>query len=286
MYQEDQKVLTRRKQSDRAVKLAMANRWEDAVVANRAILEVFPNDTDSYNRLGKALTEIGRFPAAKKAYKKALELDTSNQIAKKNLDRLPALAKSGGGKKRASQANPSLFIEEMGKTALTTLDGLDPDVLIKLTAGDLIELEAKGDDLIVKTSGGDEIGVLEPRLRSRILKLMDGGSAYAAAVTSLEGDACHIIIKETQRDPSQSGPSFPTAIATPKVRPYTKSKLIQYDNKVEASSSDGASSSNQENGGGKKGEGWEDDSIAQEGNLSINAVRDAEDVADDDELEE
>lgn len=287
MYQEDQKVQTRRRQSDRAVKLAMANRWKDAVAANRAILEVFPNDTDSYNRLGKALTELGRFPAAKKAYKKALELDNSNQIARKNLERITVLAKSGGGKKEAAQADPSLFIEEMGKTALTTLDSLAPDVIANIAAGDRIELKPRGDDLVVKTTGGEKIGAVEPRLRSRILKLMDGGSEYAAAVTSLAGDACRIIIKEIRRAPDQSGPSFPAAIATEKMRPYTKSKLIQYENESEAGPRDGVSdSSEQDEGGDKKQGGWDDDSIAQEGHVSINDAAAAEDAADDEELEE
>ncbi len=185
MYQEEEQVEVRRRQGERAVKLAMANRWEDAVAANRAILEVFPNDTDSYNRLGKALMQLKRFPAAKKAYKKALAIDESNQIAKKNLERIKALAKSGGAQAEAAQADPSLFIEEIGKTALTSLERLNADALIKLTAGDRVHLKRKGDGLFVETLGGDTIGSIELRLRSRILKLLDGGSEYAAAVTSL-----------------------------------------------------------------------------------------------------
>ena len=58
MLQEDAQVQLMHRQSERAVKLAMANLWEDAVKANRAILAVFPNDTDSHNRLGKALMEL------------------------------------------------------------------------------------------------------------------------------------------------------------------------------------------------------------------------------------
>src|SRR3990172_6177984 len=115
MYQEEEKVQTRRRQTDTAIQLAMANRWEEAAAMNRAILTLFPNDVDSYNRLGKALMELGRYPEAKKAYKKTLDLDATNQIAKKNLERLHALAKAGGGQIAPSQIDPSLFIEEMGK---------------------------------------------------------------------------------------------------------------------------------------------------------------------------
>ena len=49
---------------------AMENRWEEAVQANRAILSVFPNDADSYNRLGKAFTELSKFNDAKRPYKR------------------------------------------------------------------------------------------------------------------------------------------------------------------------------------------------------------------------
>ena len=96
MFQEEDRDQVRRRQSERAIQLAMATRWEDAVQANRSIIKLFPNDADSYNRLGKALMELSRFPAAKKAYKRALELDGANQIAKKNLERLTVRAKLGG----------------------------------------------------------------------------------------------------------------------------------------------------------------------------------------------
>ncbi len=287
MYQEEEQVEVRRRQGERAVKLAMANRWKDAVSANRAILEVFPNDTDSYNRLGKALMELERFPAAKKAYKKALELDESNQIAKKNLQRITALAKSGGAHSEGVQADPSLFIEEMGKTALTSLERLNADALIKLTAGDRVQLKRKGDGLFVETLGGVTVGSVELRLRSRILKLLDGGSEYAAAVTSLEGEECRVIIKETQRAPDQAGPSFPAAIATMKMRAYTKDSLIEDGTRPEKTSR-ATSNANSEDGDSddKTGEDWGDDSIAQEGHVSINDAAAAEDADDEDELEE
>ncbi len=283
MFQEDAQVQVKRRESERAVKLAMASRWEDAVAANRAILDVFPNDTDSYNRLGKALMELKRYPAAKKAYKKALGLDESNQIARKNLERITALAKAGAAESKAQQADPSLFIEEIGKTALTTLPVVDPDVLIKLTAGDSVELKKKRSDIIVQTAGRDLIGSIEPKLRSRILKLLEGGSEYAAAITSLDGGACHLIIKETHRAASQAGPSFPTAIATEKVRPYTKDSLIQRGTKdEEAAKTLGAERSEEAAGN----EDWEGESVAQQGDVSINAAVAAEEAEDAEELEE
>ena len=287
MYQEEEQVEVRRRQGERAVKLAMENRWEDAVAANRAILEAFPSDTDSYNRLGKALMQLKRFPAAKKAYKRALELDQSNQIAKKNLARITALSKSGGAQTEAAQADPSLFIEEMGKTALTSLERLNADALIKLTAGDRVQLKREGDGLFVETVEGNTVGSIELRLRSRIIKLLDGGSEYAAAVTSLGGEECRVIIKETHRAPDQAGPSFPAAIATEKVRPYTKGSLIEDGTRPEKTSRAASNVDSEDSDrDDKKGEDWDDETIVQEGHVSINDAAAAEDAADEDELEE
>ena len=122
MVQDNVQLLTKRRQADAAIQLAMANRWEEAVAANRAILQTFPNDGDSHNRLGKALMELERYPNARKAYKKALALDPGNKIAKKNLERLNVLVKSKAAQAETSQADPKLFIEEMGKSAITVHD--------------------------------------------------------------------------------------------------------------------------------------------------------------------
>jgi hypothetical protein len=234
MYQETETVQTRRRQIDSAIQLAMDNRWEEAVQVNRAILSVFPNDTDSYNRLGKALMELGRYNEAKKAYKKALELDSTNQIAKKNLERLGILAKSGTPQAETTLVDPTLFIEEMGKTAITTLLQPSRDVLAKLNAGERLDLHTKNKRLTIETPGGEFVGLVEPKLGTRLLKMIDGGNEYAVAITSVSGNECRVIVKETYQHPSQAGrPSFPTAIRTEGLRPYTKESLVRYGDQPE-----------------------------------------------------
>jgi tetratricopeptide (TPR) repeat protein len=234
MYQETETVQTRRRQIDSAIQLALGNRWEEAAQVNRAILSVFPNDTDSYNRLGKALMELGRYNEAKKAYKKALELDSTNQIAKKNLEHLGILVKSGAPQAVTTIVDPALFIEEMGKTAMTTLLQPSLAVLTKLNAGERLELRPKDKRLTVETPGGEFVGLLEPKLGTRLLKMMAGGNEYAVAITSLSKDECKVIVKETYQHASQAGrPSFPTAIRTEGVRPYTKDSLLRHGDQPE-----------------------------------------------------
>lgn len=80
-----------RKLSQRAIELALASRWDDAAVANRELLSSFPRDLSALNRFGKALSELGQYSEARRAYTEALEIDPGNNIAKKNFERLASL---------------------------------------------------------------------------------------------------------------------------------------------------------------------------------------------------
>ena len=285
MYQEAEKVQTRRRQTDTAIQLARESRWEEAVAVNRSILGLFPNDIDSFNRLGKALMELGRYNEAKRAYKKALDLDTTNQIARKNLDRLNVLAKSGVPQAETSQADPSLFIEEMGKTAITALQQTTREALAKINAGERVELRPRRNALSVETPGGEFVGMVEPRLGHRLLKLMAGGNKYASGITSVGGEECRIIIKEIHQDPSQAGrPSFPTAITAEGIRPYTKESLLRHGNqgedleRGEEAEEDLAIEEIEK-------DGWEGETVLQEGHIRLNDAAAAEEAADE-EIEE
>src|SRR5207249_9442193 len=127
----------RRQRSELAINLAMQSKWEDAVSANQSILSVFPNDVDSYNRLGKAFTELGRYDEARDSYSKALSIEPSNTIARKNLTRLAGLKGTEPEKASvATKVDPKLFIEEAGKTAVSLLRNPGArESLAKVTAG-------------------------------------------------------------------------------------------------------------------------------------------------------
>ncbi len=88
---EEEKARIWRSKIQEAIRMATENRWQEAVAANKSIIEVFPADVDAYNRLGRAHMELGDHQKAKEAYSKALELSPINSIARKNLDRLALL---------------------------------------------------------------------------------------------------------------------------------------------------------------------------------------------------
>jgi hypothetical protein len=218
----------RRQRSELAIRLAMQSKWDEAVAANRSILSLFPDDVDAWNRLGKALTELGRYGEAREAYGRALAIDPANSIAKKNLDRLSKLSEAEAAPVTQKSVDPQLFIEETGKSGQTVLVKTDPKVLARATAGDPVELKRRDNQLIVDTVAGEYLGEVEPRLALRLSRLMEGGNRYAAAVTSIEDSTARIIIKEIYQHPTQAGkPSFPTSLSEV-VRPYTKESLLRY----------------------------------------------------------
>jgi hypothetical protein len=224
------KVRTKRQQlAKRAIDLAMQSRWEEAIAANREIITLGPDEADAYNRLGKALTETGKIKEAREAYQKALDLDPSNGIAKKNLERLSQM-KGKAEPDRAQQVDTSLFIEEMGKTGVSTMKPNNMKLLATLSAGDEIALKTIGNRLTVETMSEEYVGDVEPKLALRLTKLMEGGNKYAAAVAGVTSDSVRIIIKETFQHPSQVGKlSFPAGKAGDVVRPYIRESMVRTD---------------------------------------------------------
>ena len=81
----------RKRWTGQAVELALMGRWDEAVQANLRILELFPDDIQARNRLGKAYSELGRHEEAATAYEQSLQRQLSNNIARKNLAKLYAL---------------------------------------------------------------------------------------------------------------------------------------------------------------------------------------------------
>jgi tetratricopeptide (TPR) repeat protein len=235
----------RRQLAEAAIAHATRGEWEEAVTANRDLLALGP-DIDANNRLGKALAELGRHAEALEAYEQALERDATNRIAQRNIERLRVLMAAkrpaGNGKRRPEKAPATLFIEEMGKTGRARLINLAaPRVLAPLSPGDAITLEVDGDDLVANV-GKAAIGVVEPRIAARLLKLIAGGNRYDAAITTIHegGGEVQIMIREVFTHPANFGKvSFPTqGTSSPGIRPYIKGSALRYDDEDEVEEAD------------------------------------------------
>jgi tetratricopeptide (TPR) repeat protein len=208
----DESARLRRVLPERAIALAMQSRWAEAVEVNRAILAIDPNDADAYNRLGKAQLELGNYRDAYEAYKRAVELAPGNAIAQKNMNRLAPLAQQAApALKRATarpgeRINPQTFIEETGKTGLTNLVNLaGSETLLSLTAGERVQLAVTNNQLQVRSASGEYLGQVEARLAHRLIRFMEAGNRYTAAVTTVSDKSLSIIIREEFQAPSMVG---------------------------------------------------------------------------------
>jgi hypothetical protein len=231
-YQPEEKARLRRELTEKAIKLALESNWEEAVEANQRLLSLHPRDLSTLNRLGKALSELGRYGEAKQAYADAIEIDPTNNIARKNLGRLGQLSdEAPTGRPSHERMDPRLFIEETGKTGFTNLMDLAPrDVLARLTAGDQVYLYREGSLLYARNGAGERIGRIEPRLASRLIKFMEGGNQYAAGITELNDHLVRLIIRETFQSPNMFGRvSFPAQAGGETVRGYIKDTMVRYE---------------------------------------------------------
>jgi hypothetical protein len=227
----------KRQLADQAIAQATAAQWAEAAATNRKLLELGP-DAEAENRLAKSLWELGELGNAREHYQTALALDPTNRIAERNIDRLKMLLVAAGEKtvpaQEGSKAPVSIFVEETGKTGFAFLTDLaDPRQLAQVNPGDAVELTPEGNRLIAH-SNGVRIGVVEPRVAARLLKLIADGNKYAAGITSLGDKDVRIILREIFQDPANYGKvSFPTAAKSTDLRPYTKGTLVREEMDLE-----------------------------------------------------
>lgn len=224
----EEKTRIRRVKTGQAIQFAVENKWQEAIDANAAVLELFPTDVDAQNRTGKALMELGRYKNARKAYQKSLKVDPNNAIARKNLARLKNLD-DVDEVEPAEKLELDLFIAETGKTGYSILtQPAEREILARLTAGDKVEFKVTGGQVAVHHPDGQYLGMIEPKIGLRLATLIDGGNKYIAAVQSASEEGTQIVIRETHQDPKQAGKlSFPAKGGGAEIRAYTKDSLVR-----------------------------------------------------------
>ncbi len=222
-----------RQLTQQAIQSALESRWDDALQLNRELLKIVQPNPETLNRLGKALSELGRYSEAKKTYSESLQLNPDNTIARKNVERLSLLSDdvTVADGTPGEKIDPRLFIEEIGKTGVTSLVNLAaPTILAKVNAGDQVHLKVEGHALLVQNARGETIGQVEPVLANRLIKFMSGGNQYSAAVTDHTDREVRIIIRETFQHASQLGKvSFPALGAGSLPRGDIRHTLVRED---------------------------------------------------------
>ena len=222
---------TTRELSKEAISLALEGDWEKAAVLNRVILDVTPNDVETMNRLGKALMESSQYGEAREVLTRLVEAAPYNNIARKNLARLDQLEEAPSparnGPKGVGAARS--FIEESGKSGTTVLQKPgSARAAAGAAPGDKVDLVIEGSGLCVYPRGEECLGRVEPKLARRLVRLMQAGNRYEAAVIGVKDEGISIIIRETFRHPSlQKVSSFPARVKdNPRV--HLRENVLRY----------------------------------------------------------
>ena len=215
---------------EEAIQQALESRWSDALATNQALIERHGPDEDTYNRIGKALTELGRLDEALSAYSSALKLNQLNLIAQKNVRKLSVLVESKETVTASTQTiDVELFTEEPGKSALTVLTPPRQAVTVAVAPGDTVELSVKGAQLQAKTARGVTLGEVEAKIARRLIPLMETGNRYTSAVARVDDQQIEIIVREIYQAPENTrATSFPLSKSgrRDEFRPYAKDSLL------------------------------------------------------------
>jgi tetratricopeptide (TPR) repeat protein len=234
--QQEERQRARRQLTERSIELAMRNSWEEAAEANRRLVEQFEPDVEAWNRLGKAFAELGRIGDAREAYNHALSIEPGNAIAQRNATRLSLIKDSvvPVSRDHHDSVDARFFIEETGKTiGRSIFTSVPPEVLANLSAGDRLVLTPRDDLVVVSTTTGQELGMLDGKLSARLVELLEGGNQYAAAAVRIEGRYIRVMVRETYQAPQLTGRvSFPPETSSG-FKPYTKDTLVRQDRLVE-----------------------------------------------------
>lgn len=151
------------------------------------------------------LIQKGDTKRAKATFEQVLQVDSSNKLARKNLDRLK--------NKQATQVasfSANSFIEEPGKTKSVELYRLaGKDVLANLSIGQACELQTKNRYVSV-SANGTYVGALPEDLSFRLTKLLSTGNTYSCRIRSCNGHSCVVHLREVERSPKNKDVnSFP-----------------------------------------------------------------------------
>lgn len=193
-----------------AITAALNSEWVEAAKINQKILTLEENNIEALNRLAKALMCAGQIDKAQKTYKKVLELDAYNVIAKKNVEKITKLGtnhtstKTNGHPRDLAQSThinlPTVFLTEPGKTKTINLLNLaSPAVLASLNCGDALLIITKKHSVTISTVEGIYLGALPDDLSFKILSFIEGGNKYEAFVKFATPKSLTIFIREVER---------------------------------------------------------------------------------------
>ena len=195
-----------------AIRSAVNRDWKKAIKLNKQILTYQPGSTEALNRLAMAHYQLCQPKMAKSYYHQTLKLDSSNPIAKKNLQKLKLFSSRKISQKDQDRSPATtLFIEEPMKTTTVDLVRLtSANYLAQLTPGDKLDSHQLGNQICLKHHLRT-IGRLPDKLGFRLSKLTKSGNHYCFIIKAVDIKNVSVFIRETfQSKKNILQPSFPS----------------------------------------------------------------------------
>lgn len=192
--------------AQKAVAMAMAGNWEEALKLNKQIITLTPNDTEALNRLARCFYETFKVDDAVNTTKSVLKIDPTNNIAQKCLLRWKNVKP---GKNRTTGLKAAeFFLEESGKTKIVALMNLgSPEIFKTLDSGQEAKLSAYAHKVSICDMDGKYIGRLPDDLAARLRGLLKEGCKYQVLIKSVDSKNVSVFIREL--DNSTGITSFP-----------------------------------------------------------------------------
>jgi len=101
-------------------------------------------------------------------------------------------------------------------------------ILARVAIGDRVQLHVSGHTIMVRSEAAEGLGQIEPRLSNRLIKFMEGGNRYAAAILAIEHGKVRLIIREEYQHPTMFGQvSFPSQGGGDTIRAYIKDSMLR-----------------------------------------------------------
>lgn len=187
-----------------AAQAALTSNWQEAAKINEKILKANKDNVEALNRLARAMVCLGELVRAQKLYKKVLEIDPYNIIARKNFDKIsmssPASKKSGQKTPMHTVNVSNLFVSEPGKTKVINLLNLaSPSALAVLNFGEQVSIKPKNHSVAITTIEGGYLGALPDDLAHKLIAFIAGGNQYEAYIKSVSPKSLTIFIREVLR---------------------------------------------------------------------------------------
>jgi len=185
-----------------AVNAAVSYQWQEAIKFNKKILVKEKKNLSALLRLAYAYIQTSELAKAKKIYNQALKIQSTNSVAKENLERIKILQTKKLKKINSSKIffDPNLFLESVGKTKSVKLVNLgQKNVLAQLMIGQEVLLKTKNRKVDVRTISGDYIGSLPDDLSKRLRLFIKTNSQYAAYIKENPINSIIIFIKEVKK---------------------------------------------------------------------------------------